>query len=84
MAGIQSSEQAMLSMIREISVLSQFDVQLADNKTTFLPGQRIEGFVSVKLNTPFDIRLLRVRFCGVVATHLQKADKSRYFQKPAL
>ncbi|KAL2913972.1 hypothetical protein HK105_206563 [Polyrhizophydium stewartii] len=54
------------------NALLGFTVQLDDNKTTFVPGQRIEGHVALSLQLPCEVKLLRVRFTGCVVTHIQK------------
>ncbi|KAJ3324421.1 Coiled-coil domain-containing protein 17 [Boothiomyces sp. JEL0866] len=51
-----------------------FELQFDNQRTLFLPGQKVEGFVSLKLGAKTNITLLRVRFTGKVITHLQKGN----------
>jgi hypothetical protein len=54
--------------------ISNFEIQLADNRTVWIPGQRLEGFIALTTTKPIEVQLLRVRFVGKVATFLTKSE----------
>ncbi|KAJ3213817.1 hypothetical protein HDU67_002411 [Dinochytrium kinnereticum] len=54
--------------------VSQFDIGLDNNRTTFVPGQRIEGHVSLTLTEHTPIRMLRLRFLGKVTTRTSRKE----------
>ncbi|KAJ3261339.1 Arrestin domain-containing protein 4 [Boothiomyces macroporosus] len=51
-----------------------FELQFDNQRTLFLPGQKVEGFVNLQLSAPTNITLLRARITGKVTTHLQKGN----------
>ncbi|KAJ3276247.1 hypothetical protein HDV01_005695 [Terramyces sp. JEL0728] len=51
-----------------------FELQFDNQRTLFLPGQKVEGFVNLNLTANTNITLLRVRLTGKVVTHLQKGN----------
>lgn len=56
--------------------LGLFALGLDDNRTTFLPGQRVEGQLSLSLRQPALVQLLRIRFTGFISTHVHRKDKN--------
>jgi hypothetical protein len=54
--------------------ITNFEIQLADNRTVWIPGQRLEGFIALTTTKPIEVQLLRVRFVGKVATFLTKSE----------
>jgi hypothetical protein len=53
-----------------------FTVTLDNSRTIYLPGQRVEGVVSISFKRPTSVRLLRVRISGHISTQLSKHDVS--------
>ena len=53
-----------------------FTVTLDNSRTIYLPGQRVEGVVSISFKHPTAVRLLRVRISGHISTQLSKHDVS--------
>ena len=51
-----------------------FEVQLDNNRTIYIPGQRVEGHVALTLAQPLLVKMLRIRFTGKVVTNLYKKD----------
>ncbi|KAJ3087655.1 hypothetical protein HDU96_004406, partial [Phlyctochytrium bullatum] len=56
--------------------IAQFVVGFDNNRTIFMPGQRVEGHVSLSLNEPIVVRILRLRFAGTVMTRTSKNENS--------
>ncbi|KAJ3096652.1 Arrestin domain-containing protein 4 [Phlyctochytrium planicorne] len=56
--------------------ISLFEIGLDDNRTIFLPGQRLEGHVCLNVTEPITVRILRVRFSGTVSTRLSRKEHS--------
>ena len=54
------------------NVVTAFELQLDQNKTTFLPGQRIDGHVGLSISSECSVKLLRVRFSGLISTYTNK------------
>ncbi|KAJ3120422.1 Arrestin domain-containing protein 4 [Nowakowskiella sp. JEL0407] len=54
--------------------VTHFSVYLDNNRTVFLPGQRIEGSARVHLTEPVKVKLLRMRFTGYICTSPHKGD----------
>ncbi|KAH6568761.1 hypothetical protein BASA62_005260 [Batrachochytrium salamandrivorans] len=67
----QPSNRIRASLARQPSIES-FSIHLDEDRTTFLPGQRIDGHVRLSLTHLCKIKLLRVRFTGLIVTHTQK------------
>lgn len=57
-----------------VKQVTQFEVHFDNERTLFIPGQKIEGYVALALNSSLDINHLRIRFYGKVVTHLHKSD----------
>ncbi|KAI8588868.1 hypothetical protein BDZ88DRAFT_396686 [Geranomyces variabilis] len=57
-------------------VLRRFAIEVDDDKTTFMPGQQIKGRVVLALEDMCSIKLLRIRFSGIVQTQLYKTETS--------
>ncbi|KND02924.1 uncharacterized protein SPPG_02005 [Spizellomyces punctatus DAOM BR117] len=56
--------------------LLDFSLHLDENRTIFTPGQKVEGHLLVSFSIPSEVKLLRIRFTGVVQTQLYKSDNS--------
>ncbi|TPX58157.1 hypothetical protein SpCBS45565_g08062 [Spizellomyces sp. 'palustris'] len=56
--------------------LLDFSLHLDENRTIFTPGQKVEGHLLVSFSVPSEVKLLRIRFTGVVQTQLYKSDNS--------
>ncbi|KAI8852364.1 hypothetical protein BC829DRAFT_440786 [Chytridium lagenaria] len=56
--------------------ISQFEIGLDDNRTIFMPGQRIDGYVSLRVVQPIIVRILRLRFSGTVTTRMSRKENS--------
>lgn len=56
--------------------LELFTLSLDDGKTIYLPGQRVEGTLSLSFSTPTPVKLLRVRITGLIGTQMTKNDVS--------
>ncbi len=52
--------------------VDRFEIHLDDNRTLFLPGQKIEGHVALKMDDELVVTTLKIRFTGKVITYLQK------------
>lgn len=52
--------------------LEIFNLELDNNRTIYLPGQRIEGHVSVGFNELTKVKLIRVRVSGSIITQVYK------------
>lgn len=50
------------------SPITQFSLKFHDDKTIFLPGQRVDGFLSVVFSEPTQIRSIRVKIIGTIVT----------------
>jgi hypothetical protein len=59
----------MLFYISQMSI-TNFEIQLDNNRTCFIPGQKVEGFISLDISKPILVELLRVRIVGKVSTFL--------------
>ncbi|KAI8821826.1 S-antigen, N-terminal domain-containing protein [Fimicolochytrium jonesii] len=57
--------------------ISRFDIELEGGKTTFSPGQILRGEIVLVALTPVKVKLLRVRFSGIIQTQLHKTDDIR-------
>jgi len=55
-----------------IKGISQFEIHIDNERTTFLPGQKVEGYVALKLDEPLALSTLKIRFTGKVSTYLQR------------
>ena len=49
-------------------------LQIDNDKTTFLPGQRIQGHISIN---PATVKLLRVKFTGTVSTCISRTESTQ-------
>ena len=52
---------------------SLFELGLEDNKTTFLPGQRVAGQLALKLTRETSVQLLRIRFIGYISSNKKQS-----------
>ena len=52
--------------------LEMFTIELDNNRTIYLPGQRIEGHVGLSFNLPTKVKLIRVRVSGIICTQVYK------------
>ncbi|TPX36925.1 hypothetical protein SmJEL517_g00938 [Synchytrium microbalum] len=55
-------------------LVSHFSLEMDDNRTVFLPGQRVEGHVALNLLGSAEVRILQIRFTGYILTRLYKTD----------
>ena len=60
--------------MNRIKGISQFEIHIDNNRTTFLPGQKVEGHVALKLDEELALSTLKVRFTGKVMTYLQRSN----------
>lgn len=51
-------------------VVLDFAILLDHARTIFMPGQKVEGHLVLSLAAPCDVKLLRIRFCGIVQTQV--------------
>lgn len=56
--------------------LELFNIELDNNRTIYLPGQRIEGHVAVSFSELTMVKLLRVRVSGSISTQVYKNSSS--------
>jgi hypothetical protein len=52
--------------------LAHFEIEMDNERTCFIPGQRVEGIVSLILNEPAQVFRIRIRFYGKTITNLHK------------
>ena len=58
-----------------------FHVVFQDGKTTFFPGEVLNGTVNLKVNSELKLRGIRIEFHGVANVFLSAGDQRR--KKPA-
>ncbi|KAI8922243.1 hypothetical protein DFJ77DRAFT_424827 [Powellomyces hirtus] len=56
--------------------IRRFDIEIEGNKTTFLPGQQIKGKIVLALEDVCPVKLLRIRFSGIIQTQMFKTETS--------
>lgn len=56
--------------------LTLFELGLDDNKSIYLPGQRVDGQLSISLSQDCPVQLLRIRFTGFISTHLFRSEST--------
>lgn len=52
--------------------LELFNIELDNNRTIYLPGQRIEGHVAIGFSSSTRVKLIRVRVSGTISTQVYK------------
>jgi hypothetical protein len=52
-----------------------FNIHLDNNRTIFIPGQKVEGHLSLILNSPIKVHFIKVKFTGKVLTKAQQYEK---------
>ncbi|KAJ1529012.1 hypothetical protein HK096_009718, partial [Nowakowskiella sp. JEL0078] len=57
-------------------VITKFCIELNNNRTVFLPGQKVEGNAKLHLSTSVKLKLIRLRFSGSVLSSLCKDTSS--------
>lgn len=76
----QNENQLRLSRTTQRVKTKILSIELVGNRTIFMPGQRVEGILKVCLAHQTPLKLLRVRFSGVVQTCISKTDAVYNFQ----
>lgn len=56
--------------------LKYFVVSFLENKTIYLPGQRVDGFVSAMFNSPTSVKTIRVKLSGLIHSSESFSDSS--------
>ncbi|KAJ3209388.1 hypothetical protein HDU67_006214 [Dinochytrium kinnereticum] len=56
--------------------ITQFEIGFDNNRTIFMPGQRIEGHVFLTVKERVVIRILRLRFSGSISTRMSRKENS--------
>ena len=54
--------------------VKMLELQLDNNRTIYIPGQKVEGHVALALSRPLIVKYLKIRFQGKVVTNLYKKD----------
>jgi Arrestin (or S-antigen), N-terminal domain len=60
--------------MNRIKGISRFEIHIENDRTTFLPGQKVEGFIALKLDEEMALSTLKIRFTGKVITYLQRTN----------
>ncbi|KAJ3180145.1 Arrestin domain-containing protein 1 [Gaertneriomyces sp. JEL0708] len=65
------------SPTRLSKVTVNIKLETLENRTIFMPGQKVEGHLILSASHAVDIKLLRIRFSGIVQAQLYKNDTSQ-------
>ncbi|KAI9008399.1 hypothetical protein BC832DRAFT_423010 [Gaertneriomyces semiglobifer] len=65
------------SPTRLTKVTVNIKLETLENRTIFMPGQKVEGHLILSASHTVDIKLLRIRFSGIVQAQLYKNDTSQ-------
>ncbi|KAI8811430.1 hypothetical protein BJ742DRAFT_674812, partial [Cladochytrium replicatum] len=67
--GVGSSRIAKIFMTKTVT---RFDLQVEGNKTVFLPGEHVDGQITLSLCAATDVKLVRVRFAGYIVANKRR------------
>ncbi|KAJ3387021.1 hypothetical protein HDU92_002166 [Lobulomyces angularis] len=59
---------------KDDDALTMFELGIDNERTIFLPGQSLDGQISLSLSSPVEVTLLRIRFTGFISTHNYKSE----------
>lgn len=57
------------------SPFSTFEIHFDDNRTIFIPGQKIEGYIVLNVTETVRLSVLKVKFTGLISTYLAKNNE---------
>ena len=57
------------------SALVVFDIKFDNNRTLFVPGQKIEGFIVLTLKETVKLSVLKLKFNGIISTYISKNNE---------
>jgi hypothetical protein len=60
-------------------IIQRFEIHMDDNRNLFIPGQKVEGHISLLLGQSTKVQRLRIRFYGKVITHLHRTEEGLYY-----
>ena len=57
------------------SPFSTFEIHFDDNRTIFIPGQKIEGYIVLTVTETVRLSILKIKFNGLISTYLAKNNE---------